>query len=181
MSDERSLREAIEIWMMQLQGQSSGELPFTPAELYEFLLHPEQHPRRSEIRQVLDENPALAVMLSDLAAGQREARARMGAWDLALPKAAAVAGEGTGRITTEGGRYTIEIRPHLDKINRGLVVVRVAAAYRDQLEGEVLELQDSRGQVLVKGRVVDGEVSGELESLSQIDYGFVVRTARLEG
>lgn len=181
MSDERTLREAIEVWMAQLRPRESEELPFTPAELYDFLLQPEQHPRRNEIRQALGEYPQLAALLNDLAVSQREAVARLGDWDVALPKAAAVAGEGTGRITTEGGKYTIEIRPHLDKINRGLVVVRVAAAYRDQLEGKLLELQDSRGQQLVKGRVVDGEVSGELESLSRIDYGFVVRMARAEG
>jgi hypothetical protein len=180
MSDERTLREAIEVWMAQVRAREPEELPFAPAELYDFLLRPAEHPRRDEIRQALGEHPRLAALLSDLAASQREAAARLGGWDVALPKAAAVAGEGTGRITTEGGKYTIEIRPHLDKINRGLVVVRVAAAYRDQLEGNLLELQDSRGQMLVKGRVDDGEVSGELEQLSQIDYGFIVRTARAE-
>lgn len=180
MSEERTLREAIEAWMVQLRTQESEELLLTPAELYDFLLQPEQHPRRNEIRQALGMYPKLAAMLSELAASQREAMARLSAWDVALPKAAAVAGEGTKKITTEGGKYTIEIRPHLGKVNRSLVVVRVAAACRDQLEGKLLELQDSGGQVLVQRRVVDGEISGELGNLNQIDGGFVIRTALLD-
>jgi hypothetical protein len=181
MSDERTLRQAIEAWMGQLRHAEGGGLPFAPAELYDFLLQPQSHPRGAEIREALLQHPQLAVLLAELAASRREGEVRLGAWDMALPKAAAVAGEGTGRITTEGGKYTIEIRPHLDKVNHGLVVVRVAAPYRDQLEGAVLELQDSSGQLLVRGRVVDGEVSGELENLTQIDYGFVVRPVRAQG
>ncbi|MCC7261778.1 MAG: hypothetical protein IT369_04555 [Candidatus Latescibacteria bacterium] len=175
MSQDRTLREAIETWMAQRHERNATALPFGPADLYEFLLHPAAHPRRAEIVQALGEDPRLGAMLNELAASQREAALRLAGWDIALPKAAAVAGEGTGRITTEGGKYTIEIRPRLDQVDRGLVVVRVAAAFRDQLEGETLVVQDSRGQVLVRGRVVDGEVSGELESLEGIDYGFVVR------
>jgi hypothetical protein len=181
MSDERTLREAIAAWMDQLRSTKAGDLPFTPAELYDFLLQPQTHPRGAEIRAALLQHPQLAVLLAELAASRKEAETRLGTWDMALPKAAAVAGEGTGRITTEGGKYTIEIRPHLDKVNHGLVVVRVAVPYRDRLEGTMLELQDSSGQLLVRGRVVDGEVSGELENLTQIDYGFVVRTARAQG
>lgn len=181
MNDERTLREAIETWMAQLRAQESEETRFTPAELYDFLLHPEHHPRRDEIVKALGESAAVSALLTELAASRREAASRLADWDIALPKAAAVAGEGTGRITTEGGKYIIEIRPHLDKPDHGLVVVRVAAAHREHLEGKELVLEDSRGQVLVKGRVVDGEVSNELEQLSQIEYGFVVRATRAEG
>lgn len=181
MNDERSLREAIEAWSARLGSQETGETPFSPAELYDFLLHPEHHPRRDKIIAALGVSAGLSAMLTELAASKREARARMAGWDIALAKAAAVAGERTGRITTEGGKYTIEIRAHLGKPDHGLVVVRVAAAYRDDLEGKELVLEDSRGQVLVKGRVVDGEVSRELDQLSQIEYGFVIRATRAEG
>lgn len=180
MSEETTLKAALEAWMAW-QRARDVETPFSPAELYEFLLHPHQHPRREEIRAALGDSPELLAELNELAASRREAAVRMREWDLALPKAAAVAGEGFGRITTAGGKYTIEIRPHLDKADHGLVVVRVAAAHREALEGEELVLEDSGGHVLLKGRVVDGEVSQELETLSQIEYGFVVRAARAEG
>lgn len=177
MSDERKLGKAISAWMAQLRLDGGDDLPFSPAELYDFLLRPDSHPRGAEIRAALATFPRLAALLNELAASRVEAARRLADWDVALPKAAAVAGEGTGRISTEGGKYTIEIRPHLQRPNRGLVVVRVTAPYRDQLEGRVLELQDSRGLLLLRGRVIDGEVSAELENLVRIDYGFVVRTA----
>lgn len=181
MNGKRSLREALETWRAQWGSQETEETPCSPAELYDFLLHPEHHPRRAEIIAALGVSAGLSAMLIELAASKREAGSRLADWDIALAKAAAVAGERTGRITTEGGKYTIEIRPHLDKPDHGLVVVRVAAAYRDDLEGKELVLEDSRGEVLVRGRVVDGEVSNELEQLSQIEYGFVIRTTRAEG
>lgn len=181
MNEKKALREVIAAWIARLQAQETEEAQFSPAELYDFLLDPEHHPRRDEIVKALGESASVSALLTEMAASRREAAARLAGWDIALPKAAAVAGERAGRIITEGGKYTIEIRPHLDKPNHGLVVVRVATAYREDLEGKELVLEDSRRQVLIKGRVVDGEVSNELDQLDQIEYGFVVRTMRSEG
>lgn len=175
MNRQTTLKAALATWLERRKPQEEGVLPIAPGELYEFLLHPEQHPRREEILAALGDSAEQLAELGEMMHSQRLAAQRLQNWDLVLPKAAAVAGESQGRFTTEGGKYTVEIRPHLTQAGRGLVVVRVAATFQEALEGQVLVLEDSEGVLLLKGKVVDGQVSQEVESLNRIGYGFVVR------
>ena len=180
MNRHTNLDTAFSTWLERRSAQDEGELPIASGELYAFLLDPERHPRREEILAILGESAEQLAELGEMMHSQRLAAQRLEQWDVALPKAASVAGENQGRFTTEGGKYTIEIRPHLTQPGRGLVVVRVAADYQEAVEGQVLILEDSEGTLLLKGRVVDGQVSQEVEALSQIGYGFVVRVVRVE-
>lgn len=180
MNRQTDLDAAFTTWLERQRTQGEGELRIAPGDLYAFLLDPERHPRREEILAALGQSAEQLAELGEMMHSQRLAAQRLQEWDVVLPKAAAVAGESQGRFTTEGGKYTIEIRPHLTQPGRGLVVVRVAAAFQDALEGQVLVLEDSEGVLLLKGKVVDGQVSQELESLSRIGYGFVVRVVRTE-
>lgn len=97
-------------------------------------------------------------------------------WDLALPKAAATADRASWRLSTEGGRYTIELRAHASSPGRGLLSVQVSPMFRDQLEGRWVNLKDSKGRLLLEGRIVGGEAVQEVTDLPQIDPCFVVRT-----
>jgi hypothetical protein len=180
MNKKTTLKEALEAWVEWRLAQEEREPP-SPAELYEFLRQPGNSAYRTPILALLDQSAASLRELGEMARSRTVAHERLGDWDIALPKAAATSAEGSGKITSEGGKYTIEIRPHLAQADRGIVVVRVALAHREALEGKVLILKDSSGQVLLRGKVVDGEVSQEIEGLSRIEYGFVVQTAGEEG
>ena len=180
MNRQTNLDTAFSTWLERRSTQDEGELPIASGELYEFLLDPEQHPRKEEILAILGESAEQLAELGEMMHSQRLAAQRLEQWYMALPKAAAEAGENQGRFTTEGGKYTIEIRPHLTQPGRGVVVVRVAAAFQEAVEGQVLVLEDSEGVLLLKGKVVDGQVSQEVESLRKIGYGFVIRVVQAE-
>ncbi len=180
MNRQTDLDTAFTTWLDQHRLQDGEALPISPGELYEFLLDPEHHPRRTEILAALGASAEQLAELGEMMESQRLAAQRLEHWDMALPKAAAVAGENQGRFATEGGKYTIEIRSHLTLPERGLVVVRVAAAHQEAVEGQVLVLEDSDGEVLLKGKVVNGQVSQELASVSRIIHGFVVRVIPAE-
>ena len=79
------------------------------------------------------------------------------------------------RITTEGGKYTVEIRPQLTDKSRGLITVQPSPQHREALEGAAIVLRDSKGRVLLEGKIVSSEVSQVIEDLDKIEYGLIVQ------
>lgn len=180
MKGETTLRDALVAWLEWRRKAGPIDEAAVP-QLYNLLrgtLGPEE---RERILERLVEQGTGVQDLNEMAISYRDARVAFQGWDLALPKAAAMPAEGPGRITSEGGKYTIEIRPHVARADLGLVVVRVMPGHREALEGKVLILKDSSGRVLLTGKVVEGEVSQEIDGLSRIEYGFVVQTVAEAG
>jgi hypothetical protein len=104
-----------------------------------------------------------------------ESAAHLTTWDLALPKAAATDPEGPKTITSEGGKYTIEIRPHLADSNKGIITIQVSAQHRQELEGKTAIIQDSSSRILLQAKIINGEASQTIDRLDQIDYGLLIK------
>ena len=98
-------------------------------------------------------------------------------WDRALPQAAAAEFQGTMRIPSQRGKYTIILRRSRANPQQGVITVEVTKPYRAQLEGHCIILRDGRGHPLVDGRIVDGEVSQVVENLADLSLGFDVEPA----
>ena len=169
---EASLKGALDAWRRSRRGHS--EHPSLP-QLYELLL--ETHQANEALIEHVSGCPACQKTLGELLSAQDEARESFALWDLALPKAAASSLENTRQISSEGGRFTIEIRRHLTDANKGIVTVQASQQFRDAVEGKTVVLQDGAGRVLLEGRMVNGEVSQEIDGLDTIDYGFVIRAS----
>lgn len=145
------------------------------AELYEFLIHPTENPDRENLLDHLTQCPLCLHELDELVENMEETENRIVYMDFALPKAAASPLEGPRQITTERGKYTIEIRQHISGENKGIIIVQVAAPYREDLEGKNIVLRDSRGRILLRSMIINGEASQEIEALDQIEYGLVIQ------
>lgn len=165
-----TLREALDGWAAQTQ--VAGDHIGRPA-LYELLLRGPDG--REEILAHLARCPRCLRALQELDEGMQVAEKRFTHWDVMLPKAAAAAGETARRIPTEGGRFTIEVRPHLTDASRGIITVQVSQRFREALEGHTIVLRDSAGRVLLDGRIVNGEVSQEIPDLEAMDFGLIVQ------
>lgn len=90
-------------------------------------------------------------------------------WDVALPKAAATGFEGVMRLYTEGGKYQLILRENIDDPEKGLIVVEVSEPYQEELEGRNIQLANSKGDVLLEGRVSSGRVAQKIEKVRDID------------
>ncbi len=174
MGKKITLTEASEAWgEWKVSAGDPGE-HIPPGELYEFLLHPADYADRENLLGHLTRCPLCLRELEDMSQSVEEAAFRM--WDLALPKAAASDMEGPWKIATEDGKYTIEIRPHISDENRGIITVQVSPQNSDALEGKTVTLKDSQGRVLLKGRIINSEVSQEIDGLDRIEYGLVIQS-----
>lgn len=172
MEEHPELKKALDAW---IAGRAApGEHPAVE-ELYEFFIRPAGHPQAGQLLAHLCRCPACMRKFQELARSIPEAEQLAGWWDVALPKAAAAHEQGPMRITTEGGKYTIEIRPQLADKSRGLITVQPAPQHQQALEGAAIVLRDSKGRVLLEGRIVSSEVSQLIEDLDKIEYGLIVQ------
>lgn len=171
MKNKITLKDAFRAWASGPSGDTGAHIP--PAELYELLIRPGA--QTAEMLKHLTRCPACARELREMAEDLAQAEACMVGWDLALPKAAATSTSSTWRLPTEAGKYTIELHPHSSDQNRGLITLQVASQYRSQLEGHRVSLRDSRGRLLLEGKIVNGEAAQEVTDLDQIEAGFIVR------
>ena len=173
MTKKITLEQALEVWGQWKAGREEITNHFSTGELNEFLFHPLETADREAILQHLRECPSCLAEFSALDR-LREEEDTPGGWDIALPKAAATSPSGPRRITTESGRYTIDIRPQLADSSRGLIIVRVSGRDPESVEGGLLTLMDSERRILLQGTISQGEVAQEVENLGEIDYRFVV-------
>ena len=171
---ETTLREALDAWGET--HDASGESHLTPAQLYEFGLSLKRGESGAEILDHTARCATCLATLNTLLDGMEEAEERMVLWDVALPKAAATPVEGARKIPTEGGRFTIEVRQHLSDPNKGIIAVQVSHQFRETLEGRTVTLRDGSGKVLLSGRIINGEVSQEIDDLDAVDYGLMVQS-----
>lgn len=169
MEEHLTLKQALDTWNASGLSPEAGHL--SPEELCDLLLQLATRDLHHKMVAHLCRCPACLREFQALVQSMAEAAA----WDLALPKAAATQAQGSLRITTEGGKYTIEIRPHLSDKSRGLITVQTALQHREALEGVSIVLKDNRGRILLSGRIVSGEVSQEVADLDQIEYGLMVQ------
>jgi hypothetical protein len=174
MNNTITLEQAMEAWGQWKTANSRLEKHVPPGELYEFLIHPLEIGGRERILQHLRECPECLRELRELGRCRKEAGENAPELAIALPKAAASAQTGPRRITAEEGKYTIEIRPHLADQSRGLVIVKVAAGDPTLLEGKILTLVTGQDKVILKKKVVGGEVVQEVADLGEIEYPFII-------
>jgi hypothetical protein len=149
-------------------GGSGPHIP--PATLYELLIQPPDPPTTEPLLQHLTRCPVCLQELKELAQSVREAEG----WDTALPKVAASEMRGPVRVPTEGGKYTIIIRRSVTDEQQGVITVEVAPPYRAQLEGKSVTVRDGQGRLLVRGRIINGEVSQVVEDLAGLIPRFLV-------
>lgn len=172
---ETTLREGLDAWGASPGARDEGHL--TPAQLYDFALAVQRGESGGEAFDHIARCGGCLETLNDLLAGMEDAEERMRLWDIALPKAAATPVEEMRSIPTEGGRFTIEIRRHLTDAHKGIIAVQVSHQFRDTLEGRTVTLRDGAGKVLLQGRIINGEVSQEIDDLDTVDYGLMVQSA----
>ena len=175
MSRKITLEEGFEAWKTWRQSHESSGDHIPPEELYEFLIHPSEVPDRNNLLSHLTRCGTCLQEFEELVQSRAEAKSRMETWDFALPKAAASEIEGPRKIITEGGQYTIEIRPHVSDRSRGLATVQVSPQHREGLEGTILTLIDGKGRVVLQGHIVNGEVAQEIDNLEDLRPPFIVQ------
>ena len=177
MQDKKTLNQALKAWRSwKAPARELGD-HIPPAELYELFIHPESNPDRGPLLDHLVQCPVCLRELEDIIHSTAGAATAMAGLDYAAAMAAASLTRGPKRISTRGGKYTIEIRPHISRENRGIVTVQVAPRYRDELEGRTLTIKDRQGRVLLQGRIINSEASQEIDGLDQIEYGLLIQSA----
>jgi len=166
-----TLQEALKNWRSTVTSEEGLGRHIPSSELYEFLIQPSASEIKDTSLNHLCRCPLCIQELKDLTASIEEAEV----WDLALPRAAASEEiEWPMKIPTEGGKYTIIIRPNISDRSKGVVTVKVELTYRDTLEGKKVILKDGRGQILLSGVIIDGQISQDIEELDAILPRFVV-------
>lgn len=174
MSKKTTLQDALNAWSEYKTASDDGDT-IPAAELYEFLLNPADYPEREALLHQIARDPIALNKLNTMLQSSEEPTAHLTTWDLALPKAAATAPEGPQTIISEGGKYTIEIRPHLADPNKGMITIQVAIQHRPELEGKTAIIQDSSSRVLLQAKIINGEASQTIDRLDQIDYGLLIK------
>ena len=177
MQDKTTLKQALKAWRSWKAPPKEPGDHIPPAELYELFIHPESTPDRGMLLDHLVQCPVCLRELEDVIHSRAGAEEAMAGLDYAPAMAAASLTRGPKRISTQGGKYTIEIRPHLSRENRGIVTVQVAPPYRDELEGRTLTIKDRQGRVLLQSRIINSEASQEIDDLDQIEYGLLIQSA----
>jgi len=167
-----NLGDALEAWM-EMQTAERGELAdhIAPELLYSVLIEPRHEQREDVLDHVIRCSPCLREF-KDMAASIEEAAA----WDVALPKAAGSELAWPKKIPTNDGKYLIEIRRSLSKEDSGVITLRVEEPFRSAIEGKTVRVFDGTRRVLLRGQIVDGEVSQPIDALSTIVSEFVVLT-----
>ncbi|MDH3602651.1 MAG: hypothetical protein OEU26_23805 [Candidatus Tectomicrobia bacterium] len=177
MDKQITLQEAITAWSDRQESLAEPTPHIPPAELYELLVPSVDQRTREALMPHLMQCPICLRDLQDLAQAVEAAEI----WDLAQPKAAAEEMQWPKKILTEGGKYLVEIRRSLSQANRGVITVRIEPAYRDALEGKTMRVTDDEGRLLLRGRVIDGEVSDAIEGLDGLGSRFVVQPEESTG
>jgi hypothetical protein len=165
-----TLRDGWAAWSAQSPSAGGSGPHIPPATLYELLIQPPDPPTTEPLLQHLTRCPVCLQELQELAQSLGESEC----WDTALPKAAASEMRGPVRVPTEGGKYTIIIRRRVADERQGVMTVEVAAPYRAQLEGKSVTVRDGQGRLLVRGRIINGEVSQAVEDLAGLVPRFLV-------
>ena len=136
------------------------------SEIYDLLLGVDLRSKDGMFRH-LSRCPKCSRELSKMVEAKEETQEI--ALDIALPKLAAARPSGFVKVDTEGGKYTIFIRRSLKDHERGIITVQVSSSLRAKLEGTTMTLKDAKGRKLVKGKVINGEVSQVITDIDDID------------
>ena len=172
-----TLQEALDAWgTAKVLSNPPGE-HIEIGDLYEWLIHPDEMVFDEEAMEHLVNCSQCLNELKDLVEVQKEATDRkLMFWDAALPKAAASKVEWPKKFLSERGQFTIDIRRMLNHPDRGVMVVQVEESFRTSLEGQTIQVSDGAGRVLLKGQIIDGEVTQIIESgLDEIDPSFYIK------
>ncbi len=172
-----TIKEALESWREKavLEEDIGEHIP--SSELYDLLIQSQDTKWGEERLNHLTRCPICLQEVKDII----ESRKKAEAWDFALPKAATSEPQWPKKIQLEGGKYTVSIRRNIHDKNRGLVILQVEGDYRDTLEGKTVHLLDGRDRICLKGKIINGEVSQEIEKLDEVDLQFLkVRPDRKE-
>ncbi len=145
--------------------QHDGGVHPSISEMYAILVGEQQGKRESIIKHLVDCPKCLEIFNSLL-----DMRKEAHGLDIAVPKLAGTrAHQGVLRIDTEGGKYTIIVRPSLKAAQGGVITVALAPEYQEELEGAWILLKDRKGRPLIEGRIVNGQVSQRVEEIDTID------------
>ena len=136
----------------------------TSSELYQFLVEGEQAQNRTEILDHLSECTFCFQEITKMIDARKEADF----FDIALPKTAATSIDGVP-IPFEGGKGIVVIRPYVEERDKGIITIEIKSTSKEQFEGKEVVLRDGKGEVLLKGKVIDGEVSQKVEAIKDID------------
>lgn len=171
MKRKTTIKDALSIWREEACRLAQAEEHIRPSELYEFLVRAPSSQNRSAILKHLCCCPKCSRQLKEMLAAVEEAEV----WDFSMPKAASSQEiQWSGEIATAGGKYSIVIRRSLSDQKRGVITLQVGEPHRDILEGRSVLVKDGQGRVLLKGKVIDGEVSQEVADLDGIVPRFFV-------
>lgn len=165
-----TIQDALEAWRDQRTSEGSLHGHVVPSVLYELLIQPQENGDKEAILNHLSQCQRCLGELKEMA----QSIAGATVWDVALPRAAASEVQGPKKIPTDGGKYTVVIRRNLGKKDRGVITLEVAPRYRDDLEGKAVILRDGRGRILLQGKIIDGEISREIEELGAMVPPFLV-------
>jgi hypothetical protein len=171
MKRETTIKDALSVWREQACPLAQTEEHLQTSELYEFLVRAPSGRSKSAILKHLCCCSECSRQLKEMLAAIEEAEV----WDYSLPKAASSQEiQWSGEIATAGGKYSIVIRRSLSDQKRGVITLQVGEPHRDLLEGRSVLVKDGQGRVLLKGKVIDGEVSQEVVDLDGIVPRFFV-------
>jgi hypothetical protein len=168
-----ALKEALEIWRGTASSGKDLGKHVSSSDLFELLVGRSSDDIKSLLLRHISLCPQCLANFKDMV----EAIEDSVPLDIALPKAAA-SDEMTWpkEIPTDGKKYTIILRRSITERNRGVVTLQINPAYRDALEGQVAVLRDGTGRILLRGTIINGEVSQQIEDMEKIDHRFLVES-----
>jgi hypothetical protein len=164
MNKRITIKEALETWQSHGLNKNAGN-HIPSAELYELMIQPRGIELGETQLNHLTSCPQCLREIKDMVECRKEA----GAWDVALPKAAATETEWPKKIRLEGGKYTVTMRRNLHEENKGLVVLEVEKGYQKRLEGRSIQLLDGQGLIRLEGIIFHGKLSQEIEDLDTVN------------
>ena len=164
MSKRITLKGALGDWRARIASEGAPGEHIPPSVLYELLVRPPDNGDREDLLDHLVRCSRCVRELKEMVQDLEEAEA----WDLALPRAAASEVQWPKKIPAEGGKYTLVIRRKLSDQNSGVITLQVEAGHREALEGQSVILKEGRGHTLLRGKIVNGEVSQEVGELDRI-------------
>ncbi len=171
MNTKITIKAALDIWSRKVESEHTPDSHIAPADLYELVIREPSDDIQESLLDHLSRCSLCVRELKDMADSVKEAEM----WDFAMPRAAASDQiRWPKEIPTEGGRYTIEIRSSIAEDDTGLVTVHVQPGYVEKLEGKQVRVKDGVGQTLLRGVVIGGKVSQQIDNLAKLDPQFTV-------
>jgi hypothetical protein len=165
------LEEALRIWVKSSTSGMAAESHIPDHILYEFYADPRSGKHTREIIKHLSRCTLCMLELNEIAASTDYASVM----DFALPKAAASDGmQWPKQIPTDQKKYLVVIRRSMAEKNKGVVTLQVEPSYRNELEGKRVAMRDGRDVVVLRGEIINGEVSHPIDDLDQLILRFSV-------